>query len=200
MLGEPRKRACILRRETVGVAADDQRVNRYAARAQERVRAQQPVLPLPGLQAPDDPNHDRVRGRVEGHSARSRTLAVAIAMPVARRRSAGADDERRASGEQPLLRLGGAARGSPDGTGRQEGRHKIDAASRGDVVLPPDDPRRHPRERRRGCTVELRLRRPVEDHVGVAAAEDPRETHDRRKVAMDLAQAPGREHVHAVAA
>src|SRR6185312_3625680 len=61
-----RQRRGVLRRELVGVAADDHEVKRMPALAQQRLGPKEPVLSLPRLQAAHDPDDGKARRQLEG--------------------------------------------------------------------------------------------------------------------------------------
>ena len=157
-------------------------VDAVAPLAQHRLGAQQPILPLPGLQSPDEPDDRHAVGQLDRRAGPHRRAG---------RRDPAATTKVRRRREQTRLGSGGGVRGSSRSQRGKQRRRAVEPAAPRDRVLPPDDTARHPGEQGGGRAVELRFRRPVEDQVRPAGAQQPRERQDRRKPAVGLAQAPG---------
>ncbi len=116
-LDQRRQRAGVLGGEAVGVAADDHRVHAVPALAQQRLGAEQPVLALPRLQAPDQTRRRASRRQLQGRTrgaGDARVSDVSANDTCVSDGCTGGDDERGPRGQQPRLRSGGGIRVAAD--------------------------------------------------------------------------------------
>ncbi len=169
---ERRQRGRVLGGEPVGVAPDDDRVHPVPAFAQQRLRSEQPVLPLPGLQATDQADDGDVR----------RELAAAAAGSCSRGTGAPAPTTNvRRDREEPRLRARGGARVAADRRRRERVAQPSSQLLLGGIACCHHTTRSGmPASIAAGDAVQLCFRGPIEDQIRLAAARHARQAKHRR--------------------
>ena len=169
----------------MGVPSDDQRANLQPAIAQQPLSSQQAVLPLPGLQAPDQAD--------DGPSLPGDSGCAGLR--TRRDVRTGSHDECPTVWPQAFLGPRGGVGGAADRFGREQRRATVQPVPGGDFMLPPDDPAAHPGEHGRGGAVEVRLAHPVDDQLRAPASQKAGHGEDAAEHPEGLTQPAGLDHL-----